>query len=193
MREICTSGSMRDGGGNIPIYSASRTTNIADAALCCDHRCLGSGAPGDLFTPSIALGAPWRGTRTSLVIAFARNSACTVRCHRRRSCAGFHTRTDLSRRTHNGADRRRPIVHRANAAGSGHGNAGRSNYRAALDLRCTIDRRTSGGTAEATRAGSVRSQLEILFVRAFAASFRQLCATEKVRPRPILKFQATLR
>jgi hypothetical protein len=68
------------------------------------------------------------------------------------------TRTDLGYRPNNGTDRPRPIVHRTTIAGSRHGNGGRPNYRATLNLRGTINRQAGGRTTEVTRASSTLIQ-----------------------------------
>ena len=98
--------------------------------------CLGSGAPGGLFTRfADDGGAARRRARSRLVVDMAWRSRGRVRGGRRRGRArrddpGAH----LVRRADDGTDRTRPFVHRAVAIGSRHRDAGFAHDRAAFDL-----------------------------------------------------------
>ena len=59
MREICTFGSVRGGGGNIPAYSAQGVLeNVELASLIGDNHRVGQQTPGDDRTDHGGLGDP---------------------------------------------------------------------------------------------------------------------------------------
>ncbi len=82
MREICTSGSVRGGGGNVPTYSAFQLHRL----------CWQRAAPFPAWpTPSIPfsclpLGLPFSNLAHFLPIAVEGQAACLVRSHRRPWC-----------------------------------------------------------------------------------------------------------
>ena len=115
--------------------------------------CLGSGAPGGLFTPSLALGAllggvlghPWS-------LLWPGRAAWPVRRARGRRRAGRdHPGSDLDRRPHGRADRTGTVLHPAPAPRGGGRHADGAPHRGSLDLRRTAQRRRGAGTPASAR------------------------------------------
>ena len=117
--------------------------------------CLGSGAPGGLFTPSLAIGAVLGGLLgVRMVVGLARRAAwdCSRWRDRGGHARGHHAGADFGRRPDDGADRVRPRRDPPAPAGRGDGDADRAHDRAAIDLRRTPERHP--GSRPATRAQS---------------------------------------
>jgi len=98
--------------------------------------CLGSGVPGGLFTPSLALGAllgAILGHACSLLWPESAARTCCDRWCSRRS-GGYHTRSHLGGRADHGIDRSGPVIHCAAAVCGGHCNAGFATNRTTLNL-----------------------------------------------------------
>jgi CIC family chloride channel protein len=116
--------------------------------------CLGSGAPGGLFTPSLAVGAmhwaacsacPGRGSGPACPQDYSR---CWVPRDARRHDAG----PDFDGRADDGDDRIRARGDRTNAARGGDRDAGRTHDRAAIDLRRAPQRRAGPRTGARPRS-----------------------------------------
>jgi hypothetical protein len=115
--------------------------------------CLGSGAAGGLFTPSLTMGAmlggvlglPWSWLSPGVPPDCSRWWA-PARCSRPQR------RTDFGHCADHGADRIRPHGDRSTAARGGDRDAGRAHHRATIHLRRARERPAGPRTAACARS-----------------------------------------
>ena len=93
--------------------------------------CLGSGVPGGLFTPSLAMGALLGGCLGAAWSLLWPGVPLGLLCDRRGGgrVGGHHSRTYFVRGADDGVNRPRPLLHLADALGRRHRNGGRAHPR----------------------------------------------------------------